>query len=625
MLLIFSLARMMKMITLFQGYIDAGYKSIFFLDEKESDSKFVDETNEYIFDEETLKDCLHNGQLYLYAEFIKDGYTILFKPVIKDELRLSIDDIPATLAQIAKYQGDEREDYFRDLQRFLSFRDGENPLIHFSREFGEYAYDDPYLDDEEHIALLQFVFITRFLMDRYFESDFDDFRIGFDEINAKRGLPLTQRNYSDSAMCLFLLAIEGEFEGKNMPIDLLRFYQKNIFALAGKGNYEMIKSLGYNYYEGINGFELDFVKSEQYLKKAYEMRKDPSVANTLGYIYYYGRNTNGVPDKEKAFQYFAIAHFAGGYFEATYKLSDCYMKGYGTPINEEAAFALLNSIYEQNRKIFCDGVNGKYADICLRLASFYDRGGPIKANKNVALTLALFARCAIKERLLQEIEYPGDRSVAVSIFKLAHRLENEAGEVQRNILDGGYSIDEGVALYFNRDFNIEFSYEDVGLVRIRISGKLMPYQIAIIDDLRLCERVKEATFLMRLDLSKEETRKLVRKKPLAIELSSDVLDLQYEDETKDENYPAIELIYLPQTLDYLDKSFVLLTVCFSSNGKEYFYLYQGDGKPKVGDTVVVDSNGRETEVIVTNVEELYEDQLPLPKTKMGIARSRHFA
>ena len=156
--LIFSLARMMKMITLFQGYIDAGYKSIFFLDEKESDSKFVDETNEYVFDEETLKDCLHNGQLYLYAEFIKDGYTILFKPVIKDELRLSIDDIPATLAQIAKYQGDEREDYFRDLQRFLSFKDSFSIAVtnvEGSPSTSEYPKS---LETSNHSALLSIVF-----------------------------------------------------------------------------------------------------------------------------------------------------------------------------------------------------------------------------------------------------------------------------------------------------------------------------------------------------------------------------------------------------------------------------------------------------------------------------------
>lgn len=42
-------------------------------------------------------------------------------------------------------------------------------------------------------------------------------------------------------------------------------------------------------------FTVDYKKSLILLEKDYEASKGPEIAWTLGYIYYYGRTTNGVP------------------------------------------------------------------------------------------------------------------------------------------------------------------------------------------------------------------------------------------------------------------------------------------------------------------------------------------
>lgn len=69
-----------------------------------------------------------------------------------------------------------------------------------------------------------------------------------------------------------------------------------------------IQRRGYCYYCGTKIYPNDWYKARDSFIDYYQMTGDASAANTLGYIYYYGRCNGGVPEYEKAFKYFSIGH-----------------------------------------------------------------------------------------------------------------------------------------------------------------------------------------------------------------------------------------------------------------------------------------------------------------------------
>ncbi len=83
-------------------------------------------------------------------------------------------------------------------------------------------------------------------------------------------------------------------------------------------------------------------------------------ANTLGYIYYYGRCNGGVPEYDKAFYYFGIAA-ANGLYEGMYKLADMFRHGYGCRESRHTARNLYGMVYEDSLKHFLQGRHANFA------------------------------------------------------------------------------------------------------------------------------------------------------------------------------------------------------------------------------------------------------------------------
>ena len=107
--------------------------------------------------------------------------------------------------------------------------------------------------------------------------------------------------------------------------------EDNVFALRLKG---------YACYGGNRLYECDWAAARDCMLRLRELADDAEYANTLGYIYYYGRCNGGEPEYEKAFPQFSYAA-ANGVFEAIYKLGDMYSHGYGCRKSEETARNLI--------------------------------------------------------------------------------------------------------------------------------------------------------------------------------------------------------------------------------------------------------------------------------------------
>ena len=193
-----------------------------------------------------------------------------------------------------------------------------------------------------------------------------------------------------------------------------------------------IQSRGYCYYCGTNIYPNDWVKARDAFIEYYNMTGDASAANTLGYIYYYGRCNGGVPQYDEAFKYFSIGH-AAFFYESTYKLADMFAHGYGVVKDKKTANKLYWSVYLDNYERFIMGDEEcKFADAALRMGNcFRDEIGVIK-DLEVAYNYYLQADFAIRKRM-DATDYYGDNVVFSGVQKALSEVRNEYTEHGRTV------------------------------------------------------------------------------------------------------------------------------------------------------------------------------------------------
>ncbi|MGN0692556.1 MAG: hypothetical protein ACI4K7_09445 [Oscillospiraceae bacterium] len=184
-----------------------------------------------------------------------------------------------------------------------------------------------------------------------------------------------------------------------------------------------IGTLGYSYYGGNDIYPCDWNKSRDCFLKLMEMDNVDDLqkcyyANTLGYIYYYGRCNDSVPEYDKAYKYFSIGA-AGGIYESIYKLSDMYIHGYGTTKNNRAAKTLVDMVYEETaEQIIAEKYDCKFADAALRKGNLC-RDGVSSGNSYDLALLCIYcsADCDCQENMISQIS-PADLIVYLECEKM---------------------------------------------------------------------------------------------------------------------------------------------------------------------------------------------------------------
>lgn len=209
-----------------------------------------------------------------------------------------------------------------------------------------------------------------------------------------------------------------------------RLYKRLTLELANENNVTGLKALGYGCYgDDSPVFDCDWNVSRDCMLKLMDVAPDQmkaQAANTLGYIYYYGRCNGGQPQYEEAYRFFSMAAFYG-FFEATYKVGDMLRDGKGIFKNEEAAFRLYNSIYEENLNKFLSDDDSVVADIALRLGSCYQHGVGVRANLFTAYEYYMLANLAIEDAMKRS-HFFGHSTVAAHIKKGLGEVKRELGE-----------------------------------------------------------------------------------------------------------------------------------------------------------------------------------------------------
>lgn len=272
---------------------------------------------------------------------------------------------------------------------------------------------------------------VRFLLLFYFEELADiDFSILVNDINRyfkMQDVDFLERNYTDDEKILIVSKIFEDDKIDTLTENEALLYRNLAYELSNKDVKEGLLAVGYGSYGGNNLFECDYDLAEKCMLKLFdiidELPEKGFYANTLGYIYYYGRTNRGNADYEKAFKYFSFGAHAGIY-ESIYKLSDMYKNGLGGIKSASLAKELVRNIYgDLYSQFLCERFDCEFADVAIRLGNFAMEeecdGIP---TYNIALEYFTEAKYALSKR-----NKFGDSSVKARLEKSISEVKEKMG------------------------------------------------------------------------------------------------------------------------------------------------------------------------------------------------------
>ncbi|MCQ2534863.1 MAG: sel1 repeat family protein [Clostridia bacterium] len=398
-----------------------------------------------------------------------------------------------------------------------------------------------------------------------------------------------------------------------------QIYKKILIELAEADDINALKTLGYACYGDDNPiFTCDWDKSRDCFLRlmdiAYDQLKAQS-ANTLGYIYYYGRCNNGIPQYEEAYKYFSLAAFYG-FYEARYKVADMIRDGKGIFKNEEAAFRMYMDLFDDNYTRFLRSSDSVLNDVALRLASCYQHGTGTFKNLMTAYSYYLIARLAIDERM-QKNNFFGLTTVSASIRSGLSEVRNQLGDKCRNKV---------VAVNAYNFFNQYLLTDDVRDLRVKIeinkNGTNItftrlkynqydtePYMLLVYPTISYCKKTTSVKFFIpkecKITNFTENSSLVVDKVKLKngeIHLYHNkklVLSVDSEDwQIKAERCRGSKMMHQ------------FVSIQFEPGGKTYDYLC--DGMDVItGDKVVIPSMNGPKEVLVCRVFQQSEADAPI--------------
>ena len=380
-----------------------------------------------------------------------------------------------------------------------------------------------------------------------------------------------------------------------------------------------IQRRGYCYYSGTKVYPNDWIKARDAFIDYYHLTGDASAANTLGYIYYYGRCNGGEPEYEEAFKYFSIGH-AYTYFESTYKLADMLAHGYGVVKDGDSANHLYWSVYNQNHFRFIRGdFESKFADAALRIGNCYRDGIGTMKSLEKAYRYYLQADYAIRKRIAMANHY-GDTVVFNGIQKALFDVRAEYTEKGR-VEKFEYPVWTKWALIEHRRCKITIKELKNGVLGLDVSPlkrrdeEKAPMMLITVPKADYCELKKK----IRIKTAQESEFKTVSGKP---EIVFDSIEYDW-DERKTTFYLYDDVVGEIVTDNYLFTApakkkveltgniYHVVSITFENSGRTYDYLCD-DETVAEGDLVVVNGYDGEKTVKVVAVRDRYESELCLP-------------
>lgn len=436
---------------------------------------------------------------------------------------------------------------------------------------------------------------------------------------AEEKKPVLERKYSDEVKEHYISMLGNDDRLKKATGLELAVYRKFIEDLILKDNHTALKRKGYGCYGGDPAYECDWNTSLKCVTRLYELTGKPVYANTLGYIYYYGRCWNGEPKYDEAFKYFSVGA-AGFYYESRYKLADMFVHGYGVPENKKIAFSLVSELYDQNLEYMLDGkFDCKFADIALRLGSYTEKGYGGYVSEYHAYRLYLQADFAIRQRL--QYDHYGDLSVADSIRQRLNSIL-ESGKIKKPVKSTFVDLDILLENYLKKYRKLQATVKKLSGGDLKLTIRITPFQD---------EKYPQKLFITEMDTGfcgMLETLSLrvingsvIEPKNTNGTIYFDNIICYYDDHTEADGIRLllgdklqtiiVGKIKFRSPVKKSGRKYRFASVYFTPGGKHYDYLLDIDDV-KAGDVVTVITDRGRTEVTVAAITEKTESELTLP-------------
>lgn len=446
------------------------------------------------------------------------------------------------------------------------------------------------------------------------EYDFNEAFINLKNFLEDESKPILERRYSEAAKIKLLFSLREDSSLNIAREEEAQLYKIFAQELAEKGNRNGLEAVGYGCYGGNRAFPCDWKKAEECMLRLIDtvdyMPDQGFYANTLGYIYYYGRTTDGVPDYEKAYKYFSFAAF-NRIYEAEYKVADMYYNGYGVPKSYDTARNIVGRLYEENLNYIYNGqFDSKFADIALRMGNYCkDVNNPYESDLDEILKYYYQADFAIRMRM-KETNHYGDTKVAEGIskalaetkellnFKPQKKLEwLSIYSIFRNYLSSGNWLEVKAKEMANGKMKLVFKPHNKW--QKKYTGKLF----ITIPEIDMCGFYDSLTVIIK-PLGEEIA---CPEEPFTVD-SMDYNAFYFD------GFPVLfceDCIFEIKKPKADDKKYRFASVIFGQGGKSYDYLCD-DESIKIGDKVKVTANDEEKEVTVVGIFEKTEEEMFLP-------------
>ena len=191
----------------------------------------------------------------------------------------------------------------------------------------------------------------------------------------------------------------------------LELFRSCVDCLLEQEDEVALQAKAYGCYGGNAAFPCDWEEARRCLAILVERYQSAQAANSLGYICYYGRCSNGIPQYNEALKYFTVGAF-NGIAESQYKIADMMRDGKGIPVNSQAAMNIYSDVYRKSYEQFRSGcLCNSFADAALRYGRALMDDELCDYSEDDPLEVLLMARCAIAHRIANDERY-GDRKVA---------------------------------------------------------------------------------------------------------------------------------------------------------------------------------------------------------------------
>lgn len=321
----------------------------------------------------------------------------------------------------------------------------------------------------------------------------------FTTAQTKQGKPIEKRIFSREEMEDYISCFEDDQFVKEADDKQLAMARKFTDQLCDEGSGLALYIKGYACYGGNRLYPCDWKMSRDCITRLFEKEDDPVYANTLGYIYYYGRCSGGVPEYEKAFHYFEISA-ANGMYEGMYKLADMYRHGYACKQSSRTARALYEMVYAESFKAFLKGEHANFADAALRMGNVYAKGIDEETDPVAAYFFYVQADYAARLRA-KEDDFFGNTTVVINVRKALEETRTQLSEdFFKDHMD--YEIPEFFSQLTEENNRCELrkivradGHTELTAKRIPTRSVPEPENILItIPELTFCKRTKEASF-----------------------------------------------------------------------------------------------------------------------------------